>query len=122
MKKVMIVDDAPFMRELLAKIFLSNDFEVCGEAATARDAVEKYKLHKPDLVTMDIVMPQVEELDGIGAVREIMTFDPAARILVVSAMNQDILIKKAITYGAKDFVIKPFTKERIIQAAIKALA
>ena len=122
MKKVMIVDDALFMRELLSKIFRGCDFEICCEAGNAKEAVEQYKAYNPDLVTMDVIMPMVEELDGIGAVREIMEFDPGARILVVSAMSNELLIKKAITYGAKDFVVKPFTKERIIQAAAKALA
>lgn len=122
MIKVMVVDDAPFMRELLVKIFRSNNFEICFEATNAKEAVEKYKLLKPDLVTMDIVMPLVESLDGIDAVKEIMDFDPQARILVVSVMSQVALIKKALTYGAKDFIVKPFTPERIIQAAVKALA
>lgn len=116
MVKVLIVDDAVFMRQMLAKILKDEGIEVCGEAANALEAVEKYKLLKPDLVTMDIVMPLMEKLDGIGAVKEIMDFDPKANLLIVSVMGQESLIKKAIEAGAKDFIFKPFKPGRVIQA------
>lgn len=116
MTKVMIVDDAAFMRQMLAKILVAEGFEICVEASNAQEAVEKYKKFKPDLVTMDIVMPMMEELDGIGAVREIIKFDPNAKILIVSVMAQQSMIVEAMRAGAKDFVIKPVQPKRLIDA------
>jgi two-component system chemotaxis response regulator CheY len=110
----MIVDDALFMRQLLTKIFVDEGYEVCVEAGTARDAVEKYKEFKPDLVTMDIVMPMMEDLDGIGAVKEILKFDPRARVIVVSVMGEQSLVVEAIKAGAKDFVVKPVRPARLL--------
>jgi len=119
--KVLIVDDAVFMRQMLANILKAEGIEVCGEAANAQEGVKKYKLLKPDLVTMDIVMPMMEKLDGIGAVKEIMDFDPKANVLIVSVMGQESLVKKATEAGAKDFIFKPFKPERVIQAVRNAL-
>ena len=116
MAKILIVDDAVFTRQMLAKILKDEGIEVCGEAANAFEAVEKYKLLKPDLVTMYIVMPMMEKLDGIGAVKEIMDFDPKANLLIVSVMGQENLINKAMEAGAKDFIFKPFKPGRVIQA------
>ncbi|MFH0790294.1 MAG: response regulator [Candidatus Omnitrophota bacterium] len=116
MPKVMVVDDSLFMRQMLMKILMAQGFEICSEASTAQDAVEKYKQFKPDLVTMDIVMPMMEELDGIGAVKEILKFDPNARILVVSAMGQQSLVVEAIRSGARDFIVKPLQPARLIEA------
>ena len=121
MAKILIVDDAVFMRQMLTKILKTEGFEICGEASNAKEAIEKYKLLKPDLVTMDIVMPMMEELDGIGALREIMNFDARANVLIVSVMGQENLVKKAMEYGAKDFIFKPFKSERIIKAVRNAL-
>ena len=121
MVKVLIVDDAVFMRQMLANILKDEGIEVCGEAANAQEGVEKYKLLKPDLVTMDIVMPMMEKLDGIGAVREIMDFDPKANLLIVSVMGQESLVKKAMEAGAKDFIFKPFKPGRVIQAVRNVL-
>lgn len=121
MANVLIVDDAVFMRQMLAKILKSEGIQVCGEAGNAKEAVEKYKLLKPDLVTMDIVMPMMEELDGIGALREIIEFDPQANVLIISVMGQDSLVKKAMEWGAKDFIFKPFKQERIIKAVREVL-
>lgn len=120
MKRVMIVDDALFMRQMISKILLSEGYDICAEASSGREAVEKYKKFKPDLVTMDIVMPMMEELDGIGAVREIVKFDPAARILICSVMGQQSLVVEAIRAGAKDFVMKPVQPERLVNA-VRAL-
>ncbi len=120
MKRVMIVDDALFMRQMISKILLSEGYDVCAEASSGREAVEKYKKFKPDLVTMDIVMPMMEELDGIGAVREIVAFDPAAKILICSVMGQQSLVVEAIRAGAKDFVMKPVQPERLV-SAVRAL-
>ena len=115
MARVMIVDDALFMRQLLIKIFVDEGYEVCAEAGTARDAVEKYKKFKPDLVTMDIVMPMMEELDGIGAVKEITKFDPDARVIIVSVMGEQSLVVEAIRAGARDFVVKPVRPARLLE-------
>lgn len=113
MAKIMIVDDALFMRQVLSTIFTSEGHEICTEASNAKDAVEKYKIFKPDLVTMDIVMPMMEELDGIGAVKEILKFDLKAKILVISAMSQQSIIVEAIRLGAKDFLNKPVNPEKL---------
>lgn len=116
MAKIMIVDDAVFMRQMIGRVLIAEGHEICAEAANAKDAVEKYKKVRPDLVTMDIVMPQMEELDGIGAVREIVEFDPHAKILICSVMAQQSLVVEAIRAGAKDFVIKPVQPTRLIEA------
>jgi two-component system chemotaxis response regulator CheY len=122
MKKVLIVDDAVFMRQMLSKIFVSEGYEVCAEAASASEAVEKYRQHKPDLVTMDIVMPMMEDLDGIGAVREIIRSDPHARILICSVMGQQSLVVEAIRAGARDFVTKPVQPVRLLEAVKNILS
>ena len=112
----MIVDDAIFMRTMLTKILVAEGYEICAEASCATEAVEKYKEIKPDLVTMDIVMPMMEELDGIGAVREIVKIDPEARIIICSVMGQQSLVVEAIRAGAKDFVTKPVQPVRLLEA------
>lgn len=116
MKRIMIVDDASFMRQMLGKILIAEGFEICAEATDAKEAVEKYRKFRPDLVTMDIVMPMMEELDGIGAVREIIKFDPDAKIVICSVMAQQSLVVEAIQAGAKDFVVKPVKPGRLIEA------
>jgi len=103
--RVLIVDDAAFMRMMLRDILTKNGYEVAGEAENGAQAVERYKEVKPDLVTMDITMP---EMDGITAVREIKKIDPAAKIVMVSAMGQQAMVIEAIQAGAIDFVVKPF--------------
>ena len=112
----MIVDDAIFMRQVLAKILVADGYEICAEASSATEAVEKYKTVKPDVVTMDIVMPMMEELDGIGAVREIIKIDPGAKIIICSVMGQQALVVDAIRAGAKDFVTKPVQPIRLLEA------
>ncbi len=118
MKKVLIVDDTKFMRNILAGILKKKDLEIAGEAVNGRDAIEKYKELRPDIVTMDIIMP---EIDGIQAVKEIMKFDPNAKILMCSAMGQQALVIEAIQAGAKDFVIKPFQPTRVLEAVDRTL-
>jgi len=122
MAKILIVDDAVFMRQMLGKLLTEQGHKVCGEASNAKEAVEKYRQLKPDLVTMDVVMPLMEELDGIGAVKEIIKFDLDAKILVVSVMAHQNLVIEAIRAGAKDFITKPFQPSRLIEAVRKALA
>jgi two-component system chemotaxis response regulator CheY len=116
MKKIMIVDDAIFMRQMLAKILIAEGYEICTEASSAKEAIEKYKVFHPDLVTMDIVMPMMEELDGIGAVREIIKIDPEAKVLICSVMGQQSLVVEAIRAGAKDFVTKPVQPTRLLES------
>lgn len=121
MARVLIVDDALFMRKMLSDILKKEGIEVCAEAENGKEAIEKYKQLKPDLVTMDIVMPMIDEIDGVGAVREIVKFDPQARIIMVSAMGQHSLVVEAIQAGAKDFVTKPFQPYRVVEAAKRVL-
>ena len=121
MAKVLVVDDALFMRKMLIDILKKEGFEVSGEAENGKDAIEQYKQLKPDLVTMDIVMPKMDEVDGIGAVREIMKIDPQAKIIMVSAMGQHVLVVEAIQAGAKDFITKPFQPSRITEALKRLL-
>lgn len=110
-KKILIVDDAAFMRMTLRDILTKAGYEISGEAETGEEGVEKYKQLKPDLVTMDMVM--LGE-GGIKAVKNIVAQDPKARVLMVSAMGQQALIVEAIQAGAKGFVIKPFKPEEVI--------
>ena len=111
--KVMFVDDSSFMRGILKGIILKEPYELAGEAENGKDAVERYQQLKPDLVTMDIVMP---EMDGIDAVKAIREKDPAARIIMVSAMGQQSMVIEAIQAGARDFIIKPFQPPRVHEA------
>ena len=118
-KRVLIVDDAIFMRNMIKDIFAGSAFEVVGEAANGLEAVEKHKALKPDLTTMDIVMPFK---NGIEATREILREDSEAVIIICSALGQESLVTEAIEAGATDFIVKPFKTENVIQVAKKALA
>jgi two-component system, chemotaxis family, chemotaxis protein CheY len=115
---VLICDDAIFMRTMLSDILSQAGFDIVGEAETGAQAVEKYRQLRPDLVTMDIVMP---DMGGIDAVREITKLDPTARVLMCSAMGQQALVVEAIQAGAKDFVVKPFQPSRVIEAVQRVL-
>ena len=117
-RKVLICDDAVFMRTMVADILRGAGYEVVGEAETGVQAVEQYKVLQPDLVTMDIVMP---DMGGIDAVREIRRHDPGARILMCSAMGQQALVVEAIQAGASDFVVKPFQPSRVLDAVERVL-
>ena len=117
-RTVLICDDAIFMRTMISDILSQAGYEVVGEAETGAQAVEKYVDLRPDLVTMDIVMPDV---GGIDAVREIVQHDPGARILMCSAMGQQALVVEAIQAGAKDFVVKPFQPSRVLEAVQRVL-
>jgi len=112
-KKVVIVDDTVFMRMSLKNILESFKYEVVGEGSNGFEAVALYKRLKPDIITMDITMPKK---DGVAAVEEIIAFDPEATIIMVSAMGQKSKVVEAVSAGAKDFVVKPFKPDRIIQA------
>ncbi|MBD2862764.1 MULTISPECIES: response regulator [Paenibacillus] len=116
--KILIVDDAAFMRMMIKDILSKNGYEVVGEAQDGSVAVEKYKELKPDLVTMDITMP---EMDGIAALKEIKKFDANAKVIMCSAMGQQAMVIDAIQAGAKDFIVKPFQADRVIEAIKKTL-
>ncbi|AET70282.1 response regulator with CheY-like receiver, AAA-type ATPase, and DNA-binding domains [Desulfosporosinus orientis DSM 765] len=118
MSTIMIVDDAAFMRMMLKEILTKNGFDVVGEAENGAMALEKYKELQPNLTIMDITMP---EMDGLQAVKEIRKFDSNARIIMCSAMGQQSMVIEAIQSGAKDFVVKPFQAERVVEAVTKAL-
>lgn len=111
MKKVLIVDDAAYMRMMLKEILVDHGYIVAGEAENGVEAVEKYRELMPDVVTMDITMP---EMDGIEAVKKIRAFAPEAVIVMCSAMGQQNLVMKSLEAGARDFVVKPFEPERIV--------
>ena len=117
-KKVLVVDDASFMRIMLKDILKKNGFDVVAEAENGKTAVESYRELKPDAVTMDITMP---EMNGIDAVREIRSIDSEARIVMVSAMGQQPMVIEAIRAGAVDYIVKPFQPERVVQALSRAV-
>ncbi|MBC7319030.1 response regulator [bacterium] len=117
-KRILIVDDAAFMRMMLKNILTQNGYEIAGEASNGLEAVTLYKELKPDLVTMDITMP---EMDGITAVKEIKKIDPEAKIIMCSAMGQQAMVIESIQAGAKDFVVKPFQPDRVLEAVKKVL-
>ncbi|ADU32375.1 response regulator [Evansella cellulosilytica] len=119
MAKLLITDDAAFMRMVLKKIVIDAGYEVVGEAANGQEAVDLYNEHKPDLVTMDITMP---EMNGIDALKKIKEINPNAKVVMCSAMGQQNMVVDAIQQGAIDFIVKPFDEVRIKEALEKALA
>ena len=118
MAKILNVDDAAFMRMMIKNILIKEGYDVVGEAENGAQAVEKYKELNPDLVTMDITMP---EMDGISAVKEIMKINKGAKVVMCSAMGQQAMVIDAIQAGAKDFIVKPFQPDRVIEAISKVL-
>ncbi|OIJ14699.1 two-component system response regulator [Anaerobacillus alkalilacustris] len=118
MAKILIVDDAAFMRMTLKNIMTAAGHEVVGEAANGLEAIETYKSSQPELVTMDITMP---EMDGIEALKEIKKIDPSAKVVMCSAMGQQGMVIEAIQSGAADFIVKPFNAERINESIGKVL-
>jgi two-component system chemotaxis response regulator CheY len=114
--KVLVVDDAIFMRRMISDILVENGMEIVGEADTGAKAIERYKELRPDLVTMDIIMP---EMNGIDAVRKIVEFDAQAKVVMCSALGQQALVQDAITAGARDFLIKPFNAARVVEVIAK---
>ncbi|WP_226681392.1 response regulator [Sutcliffiella horikoshii] len=118
MANVLVVDDAKFMRLTIGNILTKSNHTVIGEAENGKDAVSLYRDHQPDLVTMDITMP---EMNGIEAVREIVKDFPKAKIIMCSAMGQQRLIVEAIEAGAKDFIVKPFDEGRVLEAVKRVL-
>lgn len=116
--RVLVVDDAAFMRMMIKDILSKNGYEIIGEAENGVKAIEKYQELRPDLTTMDITMP---EMDGINAVKQIKKLDPAAKIIMCSAMGQQSMVIDAIQSGARDFIVKPFQPDRVLEAVRKAV-
>jgi two-component system, chemotaxis family, chemotaxis protein CheY len=117
--RILIVDDAAFMRMMIKDILSKNGYEIVGEAADGAQAVQLYRDTQPDLVTMDITMP---EMDGITALKEIKKVNPQAKVIMCSAMGQQAMVIDAIQAGAKDFIVKPFQADRVLEAISKALS
>jgi two-component system chemotaxis response regulator CheY len=117
--RVMIVDDALFMRNILKDICGRAGFEVVAEADNGETALELYREHHPELVTMDIVMPK---RSGIEALQDIMAEDPQARVVMVSALGQDALVLEAVEAGARDFIVKPFREEKVVDTIRRVTA
>ena len=117
-KNISICDDAAFMRMMIKDILTKNGYTIVGEAENGQKAVEKYNETKPDLVMMDITMP---EMDGIQALKKIKATDPNAAIIMCSAMGQQAMVIESIQSGAKDFIVKPFQPDRVLEAVKKAI-
>jgi two-component system chemotaxis response regulator CheY len=119
MARVLVVDDAIFMRKMVSDALTKQGHEVIGEASNGAEAITQYQALSPDVMTLDITMP---EKDGVEALREIVTIDPAARVIMCSALGQESKVLEAVKAGAKDFVVKPFQADRLAQAVEKAMA
>lgn len=117
-KTVLIVDDTAFMRKMLGDMLKKNGYDVIGEAANGVEAVEKYQELNPDIVTMDITMP---EKNGLEALADIIALDPNAAVIMCSAMGQQTMVQQALEAGAKDFIIKPFKPDRVVEAFSKSV-
>ena len=117
-KKILICDDAAFMRMMIKDILVKNGYEIAGEAENGLKAIEKYAETKPDLVLMDITMP---EMDGIQALKKIKAADPNASVVMCSAMGQQAMVIESIQSGARDFIVKPFQPDRVLESIHKVL-
>lgn len=115
-KRILIVDDTAFMRMSLRKLLEQHGHEVVGEAENGADAVQKYAELKPDIVTLDITMPK---MDGLAALKALLALDPDARVIMCSAMGQKSMVIEALKAGAKDFIVKPFQPQRVLEAIEK---
>lgn len=116
MKRILIVDDAVFMRLSLRTMLEKNGFQVIGEAENGMKAIELYKVLKPDIVTMDITMP---EMEGIEALEQILKIDPGANVIMISSLGQETKVRQAIILGAKGFIVKPFKEDYLVKALSK---
>jgi two-component system chemotaxis response regulator CheY len=119
MARILVVDDAAFMRKMVTDALTKGGHEVIGEAGNGTEAVQQYQTLKPDLTTLDITMP---EKDGLSALKDIMAMDPSAKVIMCSALGQESKVLESIKLGAKDFVVKPFQADRVLDAVGKALA
>jgi two-component system chemotaxis response regulator CheY len=118
MARVLVVDDAAFMRKMVSDALAKGGHEVIGQAGNGVEAIEQFRELKPDLMTLDITMP---EKDGLETLRDVMEMDPGAKIIMCSALGQETKVLESIKLGAKDFVVKPFQPDRVIDAVAKAL-
>ena len=118
MKRVLVVDDSTFMRKYVKKMLETNGLQVIEEAENGVAAVIKYKVYRPDIVTMDITMPQ---MSGVEALKRIMEYDPGAKVIMITAMGQKVMMEEAIMIGAKSFIIKPFKEHELMQVITKVL-
>ena len=118
MARLLIADDASFMRQMIREIVESEDHEVVAEASDGIEAIDQFKNHHPDVVTMDIVMPR---RSGIDAVKAILEFDPTARVVMCSALGQETLVTEALQAGARDFIVKPFKPDSVVNTLKKVL-
>jgi two-component system, chemotaxis family, chemotaxis protein CheY len=118
MARVLVVDDAAFMRKMVTDALTKGGHEVIGEASNGIEAVERYRELRPEVTTLDITMP---EKDGLAALQEIIGLDPSARVIMCSALGQESKVLESIKIGAKDFIVKPFKAERVLGAVDKAL-
>ena len=118
MARVLVVDDAAFMRKMVSDALTKGGHEVVGEAGNGIEAISQYQALKPEVTTLDITMP---EKDGLAALKEIIALDPAARVIMCSALGQESKVLESIKAGARDFVVKPFQADRVIEAVGKAL-
>ena len=119
MARVLVVDDAAFMRKMVSDALAGGGHEIVGEASNGVEALDRFQELRPDVTTLDITMP---EKDGLAALKDILAFDPAARVIMCSALGQEAKVLEAIKGGAKDFVVKPFQSDRVLDAVAKALA
>jgi len=119
MARVLVVDDAVFMRKVVSDALVKGGHEIIGEAANGQEAVDRFQELKPEVMTLDITMP---EKDGLAALKEIIAMDPQARVVMCSALGQESKVLEAIKAGAKDFVVKPFQPDRVLSAIEKAVA
>ena len=119
MARVLVVDDAAFMRKMVSDALAKGGHEVIGQAGNGLEAIAQFRELKPDLMTLDITMP---EKDGLQALRDVMEIDPGAKVIMCSALGQESKVLESIKLGAKDFVVKPFKPDRVIEAVDKALA
>ena len=119
MARLLVVDDAAFMRKMVTDALTKGGHEVVGEAGNGVEAIDRYRDLKPDLMTLDITMP---EKDGLAALKEIMELDPSAKVVMCSALGQESKVLESIKIGAKDFVVKPFQPDRVLGAVDKALS
>lgn len=117
--RVLVVDDTAFMRLTLRRLLEKNGYEVVAEAQNGAEAIERYMETRPDIVTMDLIMPV---MDGITAIKELIRRDPSCRIVVCSSMGQRALVVEALNAGARDFIVKPFQPQRVLEALARAVA
>jgi two-component system chemotaxis response regulator CheY len=119
MARVLVVDDAAFMRKMVSDVLTEGGHEVVGEAGNGIEAIARFQELRPEVMTLDITMP---EMDGLSALRDIMELEPSARVVMCSALGQESKVLESIKLGAKDFVVKPFQPDRVLEAVGKALA